>query len=150
MGSQVISEPGGESVTGGLEMRDRVPVQLRHQQGAHRHWESPSQSQCQHKGFSGIGIAWQLGAKQYHKGTPGNKPHTRDFLGRETELRLLLSGNRDSSGLDREGGFDRVLEHAQRANGKVRFSRKYCLAGYLESRGCGFPNPGFRDKARAG
>lgn len=34
MGSQVISEPGGESVTGGLEMRDRVPVQLRHQEGA--------------------------------------------------------------------------------------------------------------------
>ena len=26
-------------------------------------------------------VFWQLGAKEYHKGTQQNKPHTRDLLG---------------------------------------------------------------------
>lgn len=34
MGCQPIGEQEGESIVGGLEMRDRVPVGLRHPKGA--------------------------------------------------------------------------------------------------------------------
>jgi hypothetical protein len=39
-------------------------------------------------------VFWQLGAKEYHKGTQQNKPHTRDLLGETQEAVSLLSGKK--------------------------------------------------------
>ena len=35
-------------------------------------------------------ISWQLGAKEYHKVTPHNKPHRKDLLGKVMKVWLPL------------------------------------------------------------
>lgn len=55
---------------------------------------------------AGMGkVSWQSGAKEYHKVTPHNKPHTRAFSGREKHRRVAASAEvRSSVELSRRRG----------------------------------------------
>lgn len=59
--------------------------------------------------FYGTRGSQQLEAKEYHKVTSCNKPHTRDLLGRNPEWLLFLNRKRNSSGIGRGAGFYRVF-----------------------------------------
>jgi hypothetical protein len=39
-------------------------------------------------------LSWQTGAREYHKVTPHNKPHTRDLLRKIQEGGCLCSGKK--------------------------------------------------------
>ena len=46
-------------------------------------------------------VSWQLGAKEYHKVTPHNKPHTRDLLGKTQRVVAASAWVRSSKELNR-------------------------------------------------